>query len=64
MELIFPSVIVIYIRPTLDFHKTVNVKKWRYWNVRKPEFFFFRLFATSQALASLLSNYFHFCYVV
>ena len=40
MEFIFPSVIVIYIRPTLDFHKTVNVKKWRYWNVRKPEFFF------------------------
>ena len=64
MEFIFPSVIVIYIRLTLDLHKTVNVKKWRYWNVRKPEFFFFRLFATSQALASLLSNYFHFCYVV
>ena len=63
MEFIFPSVIVIYIRPTLDFHKTVNVKKWRYWNVRKPEFFFQAL-ATSQALASLLSNYFHFCYVV
>ena len=40
MEFIFPGVIVIYIRPTLDFHKTVNVKKWRYWNVRKPEFFF------------------------